>query len=88
MSHISVVIRPQPAVYCAGGANYFDTMYPGWLGAAAEALVTNGNVEIYDWRKAGGRWIDISLSDIDPRKPIEPALKRLLRREGVRRFRR
>ena len=69
--------------------HYVDTMYPGWFAAAVETLAGGPKVEIYDWRRKGGRWITIHASSLDPRA-IGPALERMLRAEGVspRRFRR
>jgi hypothetical protein len=76
----------------AGPRDYFDTMHPGWLWAAADELINGADVSIFDYRRGGGRWIYVPAAPFHrhPNRPVLPALKLLLRAEGVSpaRFRR
>jgi hypothetical protein len=67
---------------------YHNTMDANWFAAAAAAIPENGKISIFDWKPEGGRWINVSISLLDPRVPVEQALRRLLRAAGVgaRRF--
>jgi hypothetical protein len=71
-------------------AIYYDTADSGWFEAVADAVGLDPVIEIYDWLPGGGRWITVRSSSLPERGPFRPALRRLLRREGVTsgRFRR